>query len=366
MSRGADGDPRSVTPALIQALVHAAYQELSWGLREVARELGRWRERARSIPNRVLRADALDALDSKRTNTDGAAVFATLLDERNANALLLLAVYQALWDYLDSSVERHPTEANGRELHLALVEALEPDGPVSDYYRHHLWRDDGGYLVALVEHCRERCALLPSYHSVQGLAVAEAYRAQVQALNHLPDRAGRDRALTHWSRQDRAGAVGVAWFEVTAAASASLVILPLLALGGKANLSDSEVTRVHAAYWPWVTIVTTMLDNYADQAEDAVSNNHNYFTHYPTSEQGVQRLCRCIAHAFSNIGSLPDAERHVVVVAAMIAMYLSKTGERTAQTRMERRRLACAGGPLVRLLVPILRAWRIAYGITNR
>lgn len=365
MSRGANGDPRSLTPALIQALLRAAYRELSWGLPNVARELARWRQRASTIPDQRLRADALDALRHKRTNTDGAAVFATLLNDRNLHVLRLLAVYQALWDYLDSSVERHPTEANGRELHLALIDALEPDGPLSDYYRHHPWRDDGGYLVGLIQHCRDCCSELPSYPDVRQIVVAEARLAQVQALNHLPDRADRDAALAEWA-QSEFPTPPAEWFEMTAAASASLVILPLLALSGNARLTDSDVADTRAAYWPWVTIATTMLDNYADQAEDLASGNHNYFSHYPTAAVGVRRVGESIDRATRNVMTLTDGERHLVIVASMIAMYLSKTSDRTAASRAERRRLAHAGGPLVSLLVPILRLWRLAYGIASR
>lgn len=366
MSRGAKGDPGRLTPALGWALLRAASRELSWGLPLVSRELARWRVRALAIPSGPLREDALDALGSKRTNTDGAAVFATVVRARDRQLLLLLALYQAIWDYLDSSVERHPTEANGRELHRALVDALEPAAPVSDYYRHHPWRDDGGYLVDMVEQCRARCLRLPSYDAVKATVVAEARRAEVQALNHLPKRTVRDSALRDWALQDAAPADGAEWFEVTAAASASLVILPLLALSAQRALTDSHVAAARACYWPWVTVVTTMLDNYADQVEDALVGNHNYFTHYPSSAVGVERVCAGIHRSLRDLAALPDGERHVVVVASMVAMYLSKTSDGTAATRCERRVIARAGGPLIRTLVPVLRLWRLCYGIAGR
>lgn len=363
MSHGGEVDPKLLTAAQVAALARAAYRELSWGLRLVARELARWRERAALIPAATIRADAIDALARKRTNTDGAAVFSTLLDHRNAEVVRLLAVYQAIWDFLDSLGERHPTERNGRSLHVALVDALEPDAPVSDYYRHHPWRDDGGYLTDLVEFCRERCRALPSYEQVRPIVVREARRAQVQALNHLHDRRHRDAALKRWAEHEFAlDEADVEWYELTAAASASLVILPLLALAGRANLTPEEVHATRAAYWPWVSLATTMLDNYADQDEDIESGNHNYFTHYATCDLGVGRVCRHIDRSVAGVRNLPRGERHAVIVSAMVAMYLSKDNDRSARTRRARRDLARAGGSLVCLLVPILRAWRIAYG----
>lgn len=353
-------DPTPLTPAQVRALVAAAGRELCWGLSGVASELRGWRAMATRIPNAIIRTDALDALEHKRTNTDGAAVFSTLLDHRDPDLLALLTAYQAIWDFLDSLSERHPTEQNGRELHLALIDALDTERPRADYYRHHPWRDDGGYLDALVESCRARCRSLSSYALVRRTVVREATRAQVQALNHLPRREDRDAALRRWARDEFADELADAdWFELTAAASASLVILPLLALGAKPTLHAREVTLTHAVYWPWVSLATTMLDNYADQGEDIAGGNHNYFTHYPDGDLGVARLSECISRCTRAALDLPDGERHAVIVCSMIAMYLSKDPDGTP--RQQRRLLRHAGGSLVRLLVPILRAWRIAY-----
>ena len=105
-----------------------------------------------------------------------------------------------------------------------------------------------------------------------------------------------------------------------------------------------------------------MLDNYADQAEDAISGNHNYFSHYRDSEVGVRRLSVYIQRSTAGALTLPQGPRHAVIVASMVAMYLAKESDGTQETKRARRELAQAGGSLVRLLVPLLRMWRIAYG----
>jgi hypothetical protein len=46
----------------------------------------------------------------------------------------------------------------------------------------------------------------------------------------------------------------------------------------------------------------------------------------------------------------------------MVALYLSKGGANKPEGRAGTRELLLAGGPLVCALLPILRAWRIAYG----
>ncbi|HMJ02557.1 MAG TPA: DUF2600 family protein, partial [Conexibacter sp.] len=88
------------------ALLRAATWQLGGGLQAVARELRCWRERAVAIPDPLLRADALHAIDSKRGHTDGAALFWTLTPARNLGLLRLLVAFEVIYDYLDNVSER--------------------------------------------------------------------------------------------------------------------------------------------------------------------------------------------------------------------------------------------------------------------
>jgi tetraprenyl-beta-curcumene synthase len=114
-------------------------------LREVSGEVDRWRTFAGDIPDDALRHDALAAIKDKRANIDGAALFWTLPRVRSRELLRLLVAYEILADFLDCTSERaaHAGTANGRQLHRALIEALDPDLEVSDYYRYHPWARDG-------------------------------------------------------------------------------------------------------------------------------------------------------------------------------------------------------------------------------
>ena len=89
------------------------------------------------IPDAPIREDALNSIERKRGHTDGAALFWILPRHRDLNLLRLLVAYEIIWDFLDSANERaaRAGPANGRQLHLALIEALDPVAPISDYYR---------------------------------------------------------------------------------------------------------------------------------------------------------------------------------------------------------------------------------------
>lgn len=344
-------------------LASSATRELLWGLRFVARELRRWRARARLIPDRSIRRDALNALARKRGNTDGAALFWIIPRSRNPLLLKLLVTYQIMWDFLDSASETGAVagQANGRQLHLALVDAVDSERDLSDYYRHHPSSDDAGYLRSLVEACRECSTRLPSYALVRPLLVREAHRANVQAINHDLDPARRDATLREWVAREYADRGGVQWFELAAAAGAGLSIYALFALAVEPRCGEREKRRVYNAYFPWASAVATMLDSYVDQTEDAANGDHVYIGHYESPAAASAGIGRLVRRSVLEARVLPNGERHTLLVACMVAMYLSKDSARTPAGRDTTRAFARAGGSLTEILLPILRLWRIVY-----
>jgi tetraprenyl-beta-curcumene synthase len=360
-NRAADSAPLSARQ--LRALVAGAGRELSWGLRAVAREERKWRTLAAEIPDRPIREDALSALRRKRGQTDGAAMFATLPRARNPALLRLLVAYQIIWDFLDSASERGAGagQANGRQLHLALIDALDPARPLSDYYRHHPWRDDGGYLQALVNICRESCASLPSYARVRELVLEEATRAQVLAINHDLDPSRRDAMLQEWADEEFPQGHEASWFELSGASSAGLSIFALLALAGEPRCSEGEIARTRGAYFPWVSSLAAMLDSYVDQTEDAANGDHSYIAHYPTPEVAIEHVCQMVRRCLRDVRSLQGGEKHILIVTSMAAMYLSKDSALTPAMRASTNRIRDAGGSLTQILLPILRLWRIVY-----
>jgi cytochrome P450 len=362
-SRPSSGHRVSLSARVLLALCSASGRQLR-GLREISREVERWRAFAKGIPDDALRHDALEAIERKRQNIDGAALFWTLPRVRSLDLLRLLIAYEILADYLDCTSERgaYAGTRNGLQLHRALTEALDPTLPISDYYRHHPWSDDGGFAHALIETCRSTCPRLPSYEVARPLVIRAASLTQVLALNHEPDPARRDTALRAWAKAHFSDESELTWFEWTAGASAWLTILALLALAAESDLEEKDAAAIYAAYLPWVSLTGTMLDSYGDAVEDTANTEHSYIAHYATAEAAAKRLTEIVRRCIEEAGSLRHGQRHMVVVSAMTAMYLSKDAARTPENRAFTSDLAQAGGRLTQLLMPVLRAWRILYG----
>lgn len=347
-----------------KALVAAVTRELCWGLKAVSGEVDYWRGQAAVIPDRAIREDALSSLECKRGNTDGAALFWTLPDLRQPQLLRLLVTYEIMCDFLDSVSERGAGAglANGRQLHLAFSEALDPGAPISDYYRHHPWNEDGGYLRLLVELCRAACVLLPSYVAVRPTLIRAATLAQVQGLNHELDPGLRDDTLRKWSAREFAGRLDLAWYELSGAASTWISVLALLALAAEPGRRPEEAVETYTAYF-WICLAATVLDSYVDEAEDIANGDHSYFAHYPSREIGIGRAREIVKRASREAGSLHNGHRHTVIVACMIALYLSKDSALEGQLGPSSRMLLSSGGLLAAMLGPVLRAWRVAYSL---
>lgn len=337
-----------------------AGRELAWVLPSVGAEVAAWRRWAASIPSGQLRADASANLHASRLNAEGAALFAVLPRQRHPALVRGLVAYQTALDYLDTLSE-HPCRdqrANGVQLHRALVEALEPGGRISDYYRSHPWRGDGGYLHALVETTRAGCAGLPAYEQVRERAVVSAGRMRVQALNHeqLPEL--RDAGLRAWAAHEFPGRDELSWFEWTAASCSSLATFALLALAADPDLQEDDVIEAEAVYFPWINAASTLLDAYVDQPSDREEGNHSYVEHYDSPAEMVERLCEIVYRSVHGARQLRNGERHALIATGMVSMYLSKESARSPELRAATRRIARVAGSLPRVQLPIMRTMR--------
>jgi tetraprenyl-beta-curcumene synthase len=326
-----------------------------------------WRARAQCVAEETLRADALSALAVKRPHLDGAAMFVTLAARRPARHLLrALVCYEATLEYLDNANERAAEAGvrNGRRLHTALRDAITPPCPFANYYRYHGSRDDTGLLTALVGACREAIATLASYPVVAPFLANETERTEVLALNHDPCPARRDEELRTWAAENAEIMPAARWFERTGAATGSVNVHALIALAADPAATAHDARRTLAVYRP-LSLLATMLDSYADHASDRKDGGHSYRDHYGSRHLGAEETSRWLRETTGATLELRQGHRHAVIAACMIALYLSSEAARAPQQKQPTVTLLTAAGGLTRMLLPVLRAWRVAYGLTE-
>ncbi len=313
----------------------------------VGRELAHWRERAREIPDPALAANARASL-SKRGNIEGAALFAVLAPAAGRRETLrALVAFQTAYNYLDTLCEQPSADpvANGRELHRALLVALDPAAGHRDYYALHPQREDGGFLAALVDACRTALAALPSHAAVAAGATAAAERiVSFQSLN-LTERQGGQEALERWARLQTPHGSGLDWWQTAGAGGSSLAVHALIATAARPHVTWRDVAAIEAAYFPWICALHSLLDSLVDVAEDERAGQHSLLGYHASSQQAAFAMEVLARRAGEAVDALLDERQHRVLLTAMAGHYLSSPEARMPYARAITASVADAVGP---------------------
>lgn len=319
--------------------------------------------RALGIPDPTLRHDALLALTAKRAYADGAAAFWVLPRRRNPHVLRAAVAFQTAANYIDLTSERAARDAQGARpgLTRSLLDAVAVGAPIGDYYREHPWHADGGYLDQLVQRCRGSCAALPAHNLARPLLAREAARLRALELEHDPDPARRDSQLERWAREHYPDTEAT-WTEAAAGASAGLAVIVLLALAGDPTTTADDLAAAASAY-AWVSRLSVALDGLVDQDEDRDTGGWNSIAHYGTPQAAADRLLFLLGRTNDEIAALRRADYHRVLVAAMVALFVSHDAARRPALAATLQAIEPATGQLGRVLTRFLRTWRQRTGV---
>lgn len=327
----------------------------------VCREVERQRRLAAAIPEPALREVALSALRDKRANIDGAAAFAAFVPRAQRAAVLRAQVaFQSLYDYLDVLTERPNSDpvGNSRQLHGALVAALDPRARGGEHLAHPAASEDGGYLQSRVERCQSALSALPSYAAVQPSAARlGGYIREYQSFNVTDARAPCE-ALARWSTEHTPAGSGLRWWETAASAGSSLGLFALIAMAGRPGARADDALAVERAYFPWVGALHSLLDSLIDLHDDRASGQPALVEHYGTAEDTARGLTRLAEEARLRVAELPDADSHALVLAAMASVYLAEPQARDPHARAARRGVLRALGALAKPALLVLRLRR--------
>jgi tetraprenyl-beta-curcumene synthase len=309
----------------------------------------------------MLRRLALLTQKSERGNLEGAAAFAVLAPRAHrARVLRAVVAFQATYDYIDTLAEQ-PCEdpvANGHQLHLALLCALEPEGEHANYYEHSGGNRDDGYMHKLVDRCRFALQSLPSYSSVAESALRCTRRmVAYQSLNHgAGTEAGG--ALARWATGLTPAGTGLRWWETAAASASSLSVFALIAAAAQPALESGQAAATESAYFPWIGALHILLDSLIDRSEDVAAGQHCLVDHYVSAEEAATRLRVIATHATSATELLPQSAEHATILAAMTSFYLSAPSASTPGASSAAQQVRQSMGAMAGPTMVVLRARR--------
>ncbi|MGP0101261.1 MAG: DUF2600 family protein [Solirubrobacteraceae bacterium] len=329
----------------------------------IRRETRHWRERAEAIPDPVLRRLALEAQRIKRGNIEGSAAFAAFAPAAHRVEVVRAQVaFQSAYDFADTLSEQpsgNPV-TNGRQLHQALLVALDNEAGQPDYYARHQRRGDAGYLAEIVDACRCALNVLPSCTSITGPAHRLATRIVAYQSLNLSEPHGGHRHLRQWALRETPRGTGLRWWETAASAGSSLGLFALIAAAARPALLPAEAVAIERAYWPWVGALHSLLDSLVDEPEDAAVAQRCLLDYYATPQEAAARVQLLAREALRTVRALPNAHEHVLILAGMASFYLTAPEASSPTARLVSERVIETLGPVIRPSMAVFGARRTA------
>lgn len=327
-------------------------------------EIRRWKRHALSIPDPMLRRHALVKLSNESLNPEAAAFFAVLAPKTNRLKLVRsIVAYQAMYDYLDA-VNEEPTLSSlryGLQLHSALLDTVQLRRASDADYTPDPHHDDGGYLNALINACREGLDSFPSRVALTPALVVAAQRCgEAQARNHAVSLEGYHQ-LIDWSEKQSPCNSGYQWWEIAAAGISCLAIHALFAAAATPKITPREAQSIDTAYFPPICAISALLDSLIDLPYDSNTINHSFASHYATNSHAAERYAAIVSDADEQLSRLRHARRHRIILAGIVGYYLSAPEAHNKFAHTVTTRAIGTASPVIWPILAVMRVRRLKH-----
>jgi len=337
-------------------LMHRVYKYV---LPAVDNELRKLHQLASHIPDPELRTQALSSLELKKFHCQGGCVYATANLKRRHQLIPLIVALQTISDYLDNLCDRS-TSLDGddfRRLHQSMMDAVNPEAPLHDYYALRKEQDDGGYLDHLVQKCQRLAAELPSYSIVQPYVTELiALYADLQVYKHI-HKDMREIELLAWWELHKKQFPGLYWNEFAAATGSTLGIFMLFLAASDDQLTAEDAEMIKRSYFPHICALHILLDYLIDQAEDSCGGDLNFCNYYANESLLVERIKWIVKQAREDANNLPASGFHRLIIEGLLALYLSDPKVRHQSDVRKVTRQLLKNSPMTRLFFLINSIW---------
>ncbi|MEF3302657.1 tetraprenyl-beta-curcumene synthase family protein [Paenibacillus sp. GYB003] len=337
-------------------LVHRVYRHV---FPEVNEQLGRWREAADRMPDPELRRQAIASMASKEFHCKGGAVYAAANLPMRHVLIPLIVAFQTISDYLDNLCDRSTSldPDDFRLLHRSMLDAVDPDAPLADYYALRSEREDDGYLHKLVRTCQSCVSQLPSYAVVRDrVKELVGLYADLQVYKHIR-RDLREGELLAWWEKHRSRYPHLRWNEFAAATGSTLGVFYLFLAAAEQRLTDEQAETIRRCYFPHVCGLHILLDYLIDQEEDLAGGDLNFCSYYEDGETTAKQIADIARRARADIAELEHPRFHRMIIEGLLALYLSdpKVREQEHVRRVSKKLMK--GSPFMRILFFAFSVW---------
>ncbi|WP_318246148.1 tetraprenyl-beta-curcumene synthase family protein [Halobacillus halophilus] len=314
-----------MTAQVPQNAVHLMFRVYKEVFPEVHKELNYWTERAKKIPNKELRTQAISSIEDKTFHCEGGSIYSMLAGPQWKESIRFIVAYQTISDYLDNLCDRSTSmdPVDFRMLHQSMADALSPENEVKDYYHYRDDKDDGNYLRDLVHTCQNVLKASSDYPLVQKhtLKLGSLY-TDLQVHKHVIEEERIPR-LKSWFKDHQSEWPHLEWYEFSACTGSTLGIFCLVSYMLNGRMDESLAAQVERSYFPFMQGLHILLDYYIDQREDEEEGDLNFCSYYAHEEQMKHRFEYFVRQTHEEVQELPDTAFHQMIHEGLVGMYLA-------------------------------------------
>lgn len=329
---------------------------------EVGSQLKGWMAKCNEADDETLKNQAISSITHKKFHAQGGSIYALYPGVDIKAVIKFIVSFQTISDYLDNLCDRTDikNESAFRQLHLAMLDAIDPYRGINNYYLYYPYKNDGNYLRSLVDVCRTQVRSLPSYPLViEPIKKYIQLYSDLQAYKHL-DVEIREKNLITWADYYKSRYPEISCWEFSAAAGSTLGIFMLLAAAFNEELSLQEVKSIEAAYFPWICGLHILLDYYIDAKEDIQMGDLNFTQYYENLKECEERIGFFIERSLQCCSTLRFPEFHKTVVRGLLAMYLSDPRAFSGMNRLASKNILSVNRPGTTLYHKLCKMLRVA------
>lgn len=240
------------------------------------------------------------------------------------DALHFIVPFAIISDYLQELITREgPYDATSlNQFFSSIIDAIDINRTIGNYYFYRPYIKDNGYLNELVEECRRQIIKNKQFSLVAQpiKEFAELY-SDLQFSKFMRE-PYRKEMITAWSEKYNKY-TDVLPFEFFAASDSILGITALFTASLSQEITSDEIDKICKAYFPWICGLHKLLDNYVNSNEVKHFDSFNSTDYYETIKDCEERIAFFGIEALKRCETLKHPEFHTGIVEYLLSLYLS-------------------------------------------
>jgi len=312
----------------------------------VTKRIQEYRMYTNRIKMRSMKANALEALDKNKLDLAVSSVLTLYPKVDVALATEVIFSFQALVQYLNTICE-HSSASTEPFLKLIFSSLKDAVNLRSDEYEKYFTffpsKDDDGYLSILVEKCRQKVRLLPSFDIIRDYVTANlTLFIDLQVIKYSSDDAGKEINLLSWSSAHGQKYPDISSWEFCMSIDSPLSLQFLLALATNPDLTEEEVESISNAFFPWICGIQKILEGYLNYEAGPSSRSINYIFYYKNLKEYEDRIIYFINRATSI--QVSHSDYYFSILKILLSIYVTHPKANAGMNKLTSKALLQAGG----------------------